>query len=56
MKKSFGMLLVLKVKNAEIVSTVRGSSYNLNENQSEYDILTEEQRKDVYNRYYDNLK
>ena len=43
--KSFGMLLVLKVKNAEIVSTVRGSSYNLNENQSEYDILTENKEK-----------
>ena len=48
--------LVLKIKNGEIVSTTRGVTYSLNEGQSKNDELTEEQKKSVYDRYYEALK
>ena len=45
-----------KIKNGEIVSTTRGVTYSLNEGQSKNDELTEEQKKSVYDRYYEALK
>lgn len=50
--KIFGIPLLLKVSNGEIISKVRGVSYKLTENQSVYDELNEEQKKLVYDRYY----
>ena len=50
--KIFGIPLLLKVSNGEIISKVRGVSYKLIENQSVYDELNEEQKKLVYDRYY----
>lgn len=55
-KTSFGMPLILKIKNSNVEKAIRGVTYEFNENQSEYDDITEEQQKIVYNRYYDNLK
>ena len=52
----WGIPLVLKIKNGEIVSTTRGVTYSLNEGQSKHDELTEEQKKSVYDRYYEALK
>ncbi len=55
-KMRWGIPLVLKIKNGEIVSTTRGVTYSLNEGQSKNDELTEEQKKSVYDRYYEALK
>lgn len=55
-KMRWGIPLVLKIKNGEIVSTTRGVTYSLNEGQSKHDELTEEQKKSVYDRYYEALK
>ena len=55
-KMRWGSPLVLKIKNGEIVSTTRGVTYSLNEGQSKHDELTEEQKKSVYDRYYEALK
>ena len=55
-KMRCGTPLVLKIKNGEIVSTTRGVTYSLNEGQSKNDELTEEQKKSVYDRYYEALK
>lgn len=55
-QKRWGLPLVLKTKNGNIISKIRGVSYQLNEGQSRYDSLTEEQKKLVYNRYYESLK
>lgn len=53
---SFGMPLVLKIKDGNIDKNVRGVTYQIDENQNEYDEITEDQRKIVYDRYYENLK
>ena len=55
-KMRWAIPLVLKIKNGEIVSTTRGVTYSLNEGQSKNDELTEEQKKSVYDRYYEALK
>ena len=55
-KMRWGIPLVLKIKNGEIVSTTRGVTYSLNEGQSKHDALTDEQKKVVYDRYYEALK
>ena len=50
--KIFGIPLLLKVSDGKIISKVRGVSYKLSENQSAYDDLNDEQRKLVYDKYY----
>ena len=54
-QKRWGIPLVLKIKNGQVISKVRGATYQLNEGQSKYDSLTEEQKKQVYDRYYEEL-
>ena len=54
--KSFGMPLIIKVKDAEVVSQIRGVTYELTDGQSEHDNINDEQKKIVYDRYYDKLK
>lgn len=54
-EKKWGVPLVLKVKNGQVISETRGTSYELNEGQSKYDSLTDEQKKIVYDRYYEAL-
>ena len=53
--KTCGIPLVLKTKNGKVISKIRGASYQLNEGQSKYDSLTDEQKKLVYDRYYYGL-
>ena len=54
--KSFGMPLIITVKDAEVVSQIRGVTYELTDGQSEHDNINDEQKKIVYDRYYDKLK
>ena len=54
-QKRWGIPLVLKIKNGQVISKVRGVTYQLNEGQSKYDSLTEKQKKQVYDRYYEAL-
>ncbi len=54
-QRKWGVPLILKAKNGQVISETRGTSYQLNEGQSKYDSLTEEQKKQVYDRYYEAL-
>lgn len=54
-QRKWGVPLVLKAKNGQVISETRGTSYQLNEGQSKYDSLTEDQKKQVYDRYYEAL-
>lgn len=54
-KYSWGVPVLLQTRNGEIISKINGVSYELEENQSKYDSLNEEQKEIVYNRYYDAL-
>lgn len=54
-KRKWGVPLILKTKNGQVISETRGTSYQLNEGQSKYDSLTEDQKKQVYDRYYEAL-
>lgn len=54
-QRKWGVPLVLKAKNGQVISKIRGTSYQLNEGQSKYDSLTDEQKKLVYDRYYEGL-
>ena len=54
-QRKWGVPLVLKAKNGQVISETRGTSYQLNEGQSKYDSLTDEQKKLVYDRYYEGL-
>ena len=54
-KKTWGIPILLKTKDGQVVSKVRGVSYQLNDGQSRYDSLTDEQKKEVYDRYYEAL-
>ena len=54
-QRKWGVPLVLKAKNGQVISETRGTSYQLNEGQSKYDSLTEKQKKQVYDRYYEAL-
>lgn len=54
-KRKWGVPLILKAKNGQVISETRGTSYQLNEGQSKYDSLTEDQKKQVYDRYYEAL-
>lgn len=54
-KKSFGMPLVINVRNKEIKEIVRGVTYKLDDGQTNYDNLTDSQKELVYNRYYSAL-
>ena len=54
-QRKWGVPLVLKAKNGQVISETRGASYQLNEGQSKYDSLTDEQKKLVYDRYYYGL-
>lgn len=54
-KRKWGVPLILKIKNGQVISETRGTSYQLNEGQSKYDSLTEDQKKQVYDRYYEAL-
>lgn len=56
MKYSWGIPLLIETKDGEVVSKVSGITYKLNEGQSRYDSLTDEQKKIVYDRYYQNLE
>lgn len=50
-KNIWGIPQLLNIQNKEIVSSAKGAMYKLQDGQSKYDELTEEQEKEVYNRY-----
>ncbi len=56
MKYSWGIPLLIETRDGEVVSKVSGVTYKLNEGQSKYDSVTDEQKKIVHDRYYQNLK
>lgn len=50
-KWQWGIPLLIKVKNGGKLGNTTGVTYKLNEGQSKYDELTDEQKEKVYNRY-----
>lgn len=53
--KTWGIPILLKTSGGQVVSKARGVSYQLNDGQSPHDSLTEDQKKQVYDRYYEAL-
>lgn len=55
-KYFWGIPKLLEIKNGNVVSKANGVTYKLDNGQSRYDSLTDEQKKIVYDRYYQNLE
>ncbi len=54
-KTVFGIPIVLKVSDGIVESITRGVAYKREDNQSVHDKITEEQKKQVHDRYYEVL-
>lgn len=46
---------LLNIRNGKIISSLKGTAYKLNNGQTKYDKLTEEQENNIYKAYYEIL-